>query len=99
MRVGILGIGDVGKTLGKGFGSHGHRVKLGSRTPHSEKLKVWQKEAQGETSTGTFAEAASYGAILVFAPLGSAVDDVIVLAGATTFAGVIAIAWTHGPVF
>src|SRR5947207_5863167 len=95
MRVGILGSGDVGKTLGKGFASHGHSVKLGSRTPDSEKLKVWQKEAQGETSTGTFAEAASYGDILVFAPLGSAVDDVIGLAGATNFAGKIVIDTTN----
>src|SRR6266705_7119234 len=87
MKVGIIGSGDVGKTLGRGFAAHGHSVKLGSRTPDSEKLKVWRKEAQGETSTGTFAEAASYGAIIVFAPLGSAVDDVINLAGTKNFTG------------
>jgi len=95
MKVGILGSGDVGKTLGKGFVSHGHSVKLGSRTPDSEKLKVWRKEAQGESSTGTFSEAASYGDILVFAPLGSAVDDVIGLAGAKNFAGKIVIDTTN----
>jgi len=87
MKVGILGSGDVGKTLGKGFASHGHSVKIGSRTPHSEKLKVWRKEVQGEASTGTFAEAAAFGDILVFAPLGSAVDDVVGLAGAKNFSG------------
>src|SRR5436309_679050 len=93
--MGILGSGDVGKTLGKGFVNHGHSVKLGTRTPDSEKLKVWRKEAQGETSTGTFSEAASYGDILVFAPLGSAVDDVIGLAGAKNFAGKIVIDTTN----
>jgi 8-hydroxy-5-deazaflavin:NADPH oxidoreductase len=87
LKVGILGSGDVAQTLGRGFASHGHAVRLGSRTPDSEKLKVWRKEAQGETSTGTFAETASYGDILVFATLGSAVDDVIGLAGPKNFAG------------
>jgi 8-hydroxy-5-deazaflavin:NADPH oxidoreductase len=87
MKVGILGSGDVAQTLGRGFASHGNSVKLGSRTPDSEKLKVWRKEVQGQTSTGTFAETAAYGDILVFATLGSAVDDVINLAGPKNFAG------------
>ncbi|MBO0889072.1 NAD(P)-binding domain-containing protein [Candidatus Bathyarchaeota archaeon] len=95
MKVGILGSGDVGKTLGKGFAAHGHSVKLGSRTPDSEKLKVWKKEAHGETSTGTFAEAAGFGEILVLAPLGSAVDEVIGLAGPKNFAGKVVIDTTN----
>jgi 8-hydroxy-5-deazaflavin:NADPH oxidoreductase len=95
MKVGILGSGDVGKTLGRGFASHGNSVKLGSRTPDSEKLKVWRKEVQGETSTGTFAEAASFGDILVLAVLGSAVDDAIGLAGPKNFAGKLVIDATN----
>lgn len=95
MKVGILGSGDVAQTLGRGFASHGNSVKLGSRTPESEKLKVWRKEVQGETSTGTFAETASYGDILVFATLGSAVDDVISMAGPKNFAGKLVIDATN----
>jgi 8-hydroxy-5-deazaflavin:NADPH oxidoreductase len=95
MKVGILGSGDVAKTLGRGFATHGHSVKLGSRTPDSEKLKVWRKEVQRETSTGTFAETASYGDVLVFAALGSAVDDVINLAGPKNFAGKLVIDTTN----
>jgi predicted dinucleotide-binding enzyme len=95
MKVGILGSGDVAQTLGRGFASHGNSVKLGSRTPDSEKLKVWRKEVQGETSTGTFAETATYGDILVFATLGSAVDDVINLAGPKNFAGKLVIDTTN----
>ncbi len=95
MKVGIIGSGDVGKTLGRGFAAHGHSVKLGSRTPDSEKLKEWRKEAHGDASTGTFAEAASYGDVIVFAPLGSAVDDVIGLAGAKSFSGKIVIDTTN----
>ena len=95
MKIGVLGTGDVARTLGRGFAGHGHSVMIGSRTPDSEKLKLWRKEVQGETSAGTFAEAASYGDILVFAVLGSAVDDVIALAGPNKFAGKIVIDTTN----
>ena len=33
MRVGVLGTGDVGKALARGFVSRGHEVKVGSRDP------------------------------------------------------------------
>ena len=33
MKVGILGTGQVGRTLAKGFTKHGHDVKLGHRDP------------------------------------------------------------------
>lgn len=56
-RVGILGSGDVGQALGRGFASHGYDVKIGSRTPESEKLKAWVAKCQGKASTGTFSEA------------------------------------------
>ena len=94
-KVGILGSGDVGKALGRGFAAHGYSVKIGSRTPSNEKLKEWRKEVQGDTSTGTFAETAAYGDILVFAPLGSAIDDVINLAGSKNFSGKVLIDTTN----
>ena len=31
MKIGILGTGDVGQSLGKAFVSLGHEVKMGSR--------------------------------------------------------------------
>lgn len=33
MKVAILGTGDVGKSLAKGFTKHGHQVRLGHRDP------------------------------------------------------------------
>ena len=95
MKIGILGSGDVGRTLGKGFVAKGHSVKIGSRSPESEKLKEWKKEVRGDTSTGTFAEAASFGELLIFAPLGSVIDDVISLAGTKNFAGKIVVDTTN----
>ncbi len=46
MRVGILGTGDVGKALGRGFITLGHDGKMGSREAKNEKALVWAK-AQG----------------------------------------------------
>lgn len=87
MRVGIVGSGDVGQALGRGFASRGHDVKLGSRTPDSEKLRTWRKETKGTVSTGTFAEAAAHGEVVVLATLGTATEDAIALAEPEHFRG------------
>ncbi len=86
MKVGILGSGDVGRALGKGFVNAGYSVKIGSRKPDSEKIKAWIKETGNRASAGTFAEAAAYGDFAVLAVLGTAAEQVIELAGASSFA-------------
>jgi predicted dinucleotide-binding enzyme len=93
MKVGILGSGDVGKSLGKGFISHGHEVKIGSREP--QKLDAWAKENGAKASSGTFAEAAKFGEIVVFATLGKAVENVIELSGKDAFDGKVVIDATN----
>src|SRR5262245_27004660 len=94
-KVGILGSGDVARALGKGFATLGHEVKLGSREPASDKLAAW-KQALGErASTGTFAEAAEFGEILVLATLWAGTKSAIDLAGEQGFAGKILIDVTN----
>ena len=39
MKVGVLGSGEVARTLASGLLKHGYEVKLGSRSP--EKLAEW----------------------------------------------------------
>lgn len=39
MKIGIIGSGDVAKSLGSGFLKHGYEVMLGTRSP--EKLAEW----------------------------------------------------------
>lgn len=87
MKVGILGSGDVGQALGRGFASRGHDVMIGSRTPDSEKLRAWASKAGKGASTGSFADAASHGNMLVLATLGTAAEEVIDLAGPSNFKG------------
>ncbi|MGH7281074.1 MAG: NADPH-dependent F420 reductase [Polyangiaceae bacterium] len=83
MKVGILGSGDVGKALGKGFVKHGHEVKIGSRD--TSKLDAWVKENGAKASAGSFADAAKFGELVVLATLGNAVESVIGLAGKESF--------------
>jgi 8-hydroxy-5-deazaflavin:NADPH oxidoreductase len=84
MKVGVLGSGDVAKTLASGFVKHGHTVKVGSRNP--AKLADWSAQNSG-SSVGTFAEAAQFGELLVLAVKGNAAADALTLAGAKNLAG------------
>lgn len=65
MRVGILGSGDVAKSFGRGFLKEGNEVMLGSRDP--EKLASWVRESGENASSGTLAETAKLGELLVIA--------------------------------
>lgn len=85
MKVGILGSGDVGRALGSGFARHGHDVVLGSRSPDSETLRAWRSEADGKVATGTFAQAARHGDVVILAVLGEAAEEAIKLAGTASF--------------
>lgn len=63
MRIGVLGTGDVGRTLGSAFEAVGHDVVLGSRTAGDGKV--------------TFADAAAHAEVLVNATAGSASVEAI----------------------
>lgn len=77
MRVGILGSGPVGQTLGRGFAEHHHDVMLGSRTPDRPELQKWKQTAGGKVSLGTFADAARHGELVVICSLGTAALEVL----------------------
>lgn len=85
MKVGILGSGIVGQTLGTGFLKYGHQVKIG--TGNSNKLNDWLKSAGSNASVGSFAEAASFGEIIVLAVKGTAALKVLEKAGSNYLAG------------
>ncbi|MGC2034730.1 MAG: NAD(P)-binding domain-containing protein, partial [Thermoplasmata archaeon] len=53
MKVGIIGSGDVARSLGTGFIQLGHSVKLGTRDPKAEKLQDWVRKSGPHASTGT----------------------------------------------
>src|SRR5690242_9450749 len=65
MKIGILGTGDVGRALGKGFGLSGHEVKMGSRDSNNPKAKAWAAEVGPAASAGSFAEVAQFAELVV----------------------------------
>jgi 8-hydroxy-5-deazaflavin:NADPH oxidoreductase len=95
MRVGILGTGDVGKALGKGFVTLGHDIKMGSREAKNEKALAWARGLGAKASVGTFADAALFGDIVVLATLGVANESALKMAGPETLRGKIVIDTTN----
>jgi hypothetical protein len=74
-RIGVLGSGQVGQVLAKGFLGLGCEVKLGTRDPG--KLAAWLKEAGARASVGSFEETAVFGEALVLACAGTAAEGVV----------------------
>ena len=93
MKVGILGTGDVGRALGKGFIDLGHEVLMGAREANNPKALSFAKETHARA--GTFADAAKFGEIVVLATLGVANKSAIKLAGADAFKGKIVLDTTN----
>ena len=91
MKIGILGTGDVGRTLGNGFIALGHEVKMGSRDAHNEKAVAWASTSGINASTGTFADAVKFGDVIVLALSWAGAENAIQLAGAENFAGKVVI--------
>jgi predicted dinucleotide-binding enzyme len=85
MNVGILGTGDVGKAVGRGFISLGHAVRMGARDARNEKALAWARELGAKASAGSFGDAASFGEIVVLATLGVANESAITMAGPEKF--------------
>ena len=84
MKVGIIGSGNVAKSLAAGFMEHGHVVMLGTRNP--SKLEDWDWKNRGGI-VGNIADTARFGEILVLAVKGSAGEEAVRAAGLTNLAG------------
>jgi len=76
MRLGIIGAGHVGGTLGRLFEAQGHDVHFGTRDP--------DKQAAGglpRNRSGPVADAAAFGDVIVLAVPWSGVKDALAVAG------------------
>jgi predicted dinucleotide-binding enzyme len=88
MKVGIIGSGDVAKTLGDGFLAHGHETMLGTRD--AAKLADWQRQ-NPKGRVGKFSEAAAFGEIVVLAVKGLVAAEALRSAGGENLAGKVVI--------
>lgn len=88
MKIGVLGSGDVARTLAAGCVKHGHQAMLGTRD--AAKLAPWQAQNPG-VGAGSFADAARFGELLILAVKGTAAAQSLRLAGADNLAGKVVI--------
>lgn len=84
MKVGIIGSGDVAKTLAAGFLKHGHDTTIGTRDV--AKLSHWGKE-NPTARIGSFSDAAGFGEVVVLAVKGTVALEALRLAGEPALAG------------
>lgn len=91
MKIGVLGTGAVGQTIGSKLVQLGHDVMMGSRDAANPKAVAWAHEEGRHAVYGTFANAAAFGEIIVNCIRGSATLDALKAAGAGNLKGKILI--------
>ncbi|MDP4199145.1 MAG: NAD(P)-binding domain-containing protein [Bacteroidota bacterium] len=91
MKIGVLGTGIVGQTIGSKLIELGHEVLLGSRSASNEKAAKWSSMSGPMASHGTFAEAATHGELLFNCTNGIRALDALRMAGPKALAGKILI--------
>src|SRR6266496_1322613 len=84
MKVGILGSGVVAQVLAGGFLKHGHDAMVGTR--EVAKLASWAANNPG-ARTGSVADPAKFGELIVLAVKGSVAADVLCAAGSAELSG------------
>jgi len=87
MKVGVLGTGNVGQSIGGKLVEVGHEVTMGSREAGNEKAVEWADAAGEGASEGDFAAAASFGEVVFNCTAGTASLDALDAAGADNLAG------------
>ena len=99
MKVGILGSGVVGQTVGAKLAERGVDVVLGTRTPKQlgdkrgmgAPLGEWVARVGKNGRLGSFAEAAAHGELVINATSGTSSLEALALAGAKNLDGKILI--------
>jgi 8-hydroxy-5-deazaflavin:NADPH oxidoreductase len=87
VRIGVLGTGIVGQTVGGRLADLGHEVRMGSRAADNPDAVAWSEKVGASASVGTFADAAAFGELLVNCTLGARSIDALTAAGADNLAG------------
>ena len=84
MRIGVIGAGNVGGTLGRSWVQNGHDVMFGVPNPTAPKMLALLKDTGGKARAGGVAEAAAHGEVVVFATPWAATQDAVRQAGDLT---------------
>lgn len=87
MRIGVLGSGMVGQSLGSQLVSLGHEVMMGSRETNNPGAAEWAARMGALASQGTFAAAAAFGEIVILCVKGEVALEVAQQAGEQNLTG------------
>lgn len=94
MKIGIIGSGAVGQTLAQAFTKEGNEVMLGTRDPSKEQITKF-KDENSKIGTGSFAEAAAFGELLVLAVGGVVAESAVSISGKHNFSNKVVIDVTN----
>jgi predicted dinucleotide-binding enzyme len=80
MKIGIIGAGNVGGTLGKRWANAGHEIKFGVRDANDAKLKELLSSAPRSTASSV-QQTATFAEVVVLSVPWNAIDDALKQAG------------------
>ena len=83
MKIGIIGAGDVGGTLGMRWRQKGHKIMFGIRNRQSQKVQKLI-ELDKNLQFGEIRETVAFGDVIVFAVPWTSVEETILIAGNLT---------------
>jgi predicted dinucleotide-binding enzyme len=77
MKIGVVGSGHVGGTVGSRWAKNGHAVIFSSRNPQSEAMRALVKQSSGSARAATVQETAQSSEILLLATPWQGTEDAI----------------------
>jgi predicted dinucleotide-binding enzyme len=95
MKIGILGTGMVGETIGAKLVKNGHSVKLGARQAGKAEAKAWVSAQGALASEGSFADAAAFGELVFHCGKGALGLEIAEAAGEANLAGKVLVDLTN----
>ncbi len=84
MKIGIIGAGNVGGTLGRILTQKGHEIVFGVRDPQSSKVQSVVDSTGGKALAASVQEAASHGEVLILATPWNATQEALAASGNLT---------------
>lgn len=96
MKIGVIGSGQVGRTLATALLKENHEIMLGTRDVSNPAVISWRAHPDNQNAlVGTFGEAAAYGEAIVVAVKGTKATDAMDIAGLGNFSGKVVIDVTN----
>ncbi|GAB4408494.1 MAG: NADPH-dependent F420 reductase [Anaerolineae bacterium] len=77
MKIGVLGTGNIGGSLGQKWAKAGYEVKFGARNPADPKVTALLESGGATASAGSVEEAIAFGEVILIATPGGSVQAIV----------------------